>query len=552
MLAHTQSSHSSTITEAHTLLILHLERMQLLSEQRAAASASSPAHHRPASRRLWLAVAIAAVFAALALTGRAQSTFGSIRGTVADNSGAVVPDATIVVRSLDDNAERTTTSGASGEFVFENLKAGAYKVIVHRTGFADAMVPSAHLEARQELRLPITLSVAADTTTVEVSAGSAQINTENGTVSDTMSNEDIAQMPMNSRAVSSSPLASLALSPSVVQDSQGNISVGGATAAQTGFSVDGVSTANVRSNGALHDAYPSSEGISETKVTAYNNNAEFAQIGDVTFTTKSGTNKWHGSAFEYFQNDVLDATVYDFPTKAPKNFNTFGGSVGGPVILPHLGALKDRTFFFADYEGNRKTQSYPEQLLVPTAQERAGNLTELVRAAGQGAPVNNPFTGQAYANNTIPTINPVAAAVLARYPLPNASGNGYNYQTLVAHPFEQRRLGPARRRNHLAEAERLCALQLEEPPLHRRRQRPDRKPILAQRDRARPESQPAGVAQLRHARQPGERVPLRLYQLQRERRLPHPGQRGYRRSWIERHQPQLPSYGRRVPHFHLQ
>ena len=97
--------------------------------------------------------------------------------------------------------------------------------------------------------------------------------------------------------------------------------------------MDGISTANVRSNGALHDAYPSSEGISETKVTAFNNNAEFAQIGDMTFTTKSGTNQWHGSAFEYFQNAALDATIYDFSFKAPKNFNAFGGSLGGPVVL---------------------------------------------------------------------------------------------------------------------------------------------------------------------------------------------------------------------------
>jgi hypothetical protein len=436
MNSYAQSKVSPSAVDAHTVLILHLERMLLFAEQPGLNPQKSEADKHAAARRRRLLFGILSIvlFAAAALTARAQSTFGSIRGTVQDNTGAVVPGATIVVHSLDDNAERTAASGSAGEFAFENLKAGHYKVTVHRIGFADAQVPSAALEARQELRLPITLSIAADTTTVEVSAGAAQINTENGTVSDTMSNEDVTQLPMNSRAVSSSPLASLALSPSVVQDTQGNISVGGATSAQTGFSVDGISTANVRSNGALHDAYPSSEGISETKVTAFNNNAEFAQIGDVTFTTKSGTNKWHGSAFEYFQNDALDATIYDFDSKAPKNFNAFGGSMGGPMALPRLSALKVKTFFFADYEGNRKTQSYPEELLVPTAEERAGNLTELVHAPGQGAPVNNPFTGTAYANNTIPAINPVAAAMLSHYPLPNANGNGYNYQTLVPIP----------------------------------------------------------------------------------------------------------------------
>jgi len=109
--------------------------------------------------------------------------------------------------------------------------------------------------------------------------------------------------------------------------------------------------------------------------------------------------------------------------KAPKNFNAFGGSLGGPVALPKLGWLKDRTFFFLDYEGNRKTQSYPEELLVPTAAERAGDLSDLVNAPGQGAPVNNPFTGHG-GMPTTPSrrISPVAQTLLSYYPLPNANG----------------------------------------------------------------------------------------------------------------------------------
>jgi hypothetical protein len=266
-----------------------------------------------------------------------------------------------------------------GDFVFENLKAGHYKVTVHKAGFTDSVVSSATLEARQQLRLPVTLSVTAGTTTVEVSADAALMNTENATISDTISNLDITQLPINSRAVSSSPLAALAVSPEVTRDSQGNVAVGGATAAQTGFSVDGISTANIRYNGALQDTYPSLESIDEMKVTAFNNNAEFAQMGDVTFTTKSGTNKLHGSAFEYFQNSALDATVLNFPVKAPRTFNTFGGSLGGPVTIPKLYNGRDKTFFFTDYEGNRKTQSYPEELLVPSAADWAGNLNDLVQ-----------------------------------------------------------------------------------------------------------------------------------------------------------------------------
>jgi hypothetical protein len=296
------------------------------------------------------ALTMLALLACLAV-GRvaAQSTFGSIRGIVQDAQGAAVPRATIVAFSLDESSERQTATNDSGEFVLENLKAGHYKVTVRHEGFTDAIAPSVVLEARQELRLPITLSVAATATTVEVSADAALMNTENGTLNDTISNVDITQLPINSRSVSSSPLAALAVTPEVTRDSQGGIAVGGATAAQTGFSVDGISTANIRYNGALQDTYPSLESIDEMKVTAFNNNAEFAQIGDVTFTTKSGTNKLHGSAFEYLQNSALDATVLNFPVKAPRTFNTFGGGLGGPVTIPKLYSGRDKTFFFADY-----------------------------------------------------------------------------------------------------------------------------------------------------------------------------------------------------------
>ena len=181
----------------------------------------------------------------------AQSTFGSILGTVTDVTGAIVVDATITAQSVDDNVERKTNSTVSGEFILENLKPGHYKITAHHDGFRDVVAPSVVLDARQELRLPFVLSVAVATTAVEVNAGAEQVNTENATISDTVLNEDVTQLPMNSRAVSSSPLANLAVSPSVVTDSQGNISVGGATAAQTGFSVDGISTANVRANGAF-------------------------------------------------------------------------------------------------------------------------------------------------------------------------------------------------------------------------------------------------------------------------------------------------------------
>jgi hypothetical protein len=169
------------------------------------------------------------------------------------------------------------------------------------------------------------------------------------------------------------------------------------------FSVDGVSTANVRSNGALQDAYPSQEGIAGVKVTAFNNSAEFSQVGDVTFTTKSGTSTLHGSLFEYLQNNALDAAPYGFSSKAPKHFNTFGGSIGGPVKIPRLYGGKS-TFFFFDYEGNRRRTSTLQQFLVPSDADRTGNLADIC-------------------GPNITTINRTATVLLAYIPRANVADN---------------------------------------------------------------------------------------------------------------------------------
>ena len=376
-----------------------------------------------------------------------QSTFGSIRGTTLDQTGMYIPQAQVILHSVDENTDFTVSSDDQGNFAFENIKPGHFSVAATKEGFAKAIVDNVELVARQDLRLDVKLAVATQSQVVEVSAAAALVNTENATLSDSKLNSDITQLPLNSRAVSSSPLAALAVSPDVVKDTQGNIAVAGASSAQTGFSVDGISTANVLKNGALQDAYPSSEGIQEMSVTAFNNNAEFAQIGDVTFTTKSGTNQYHGSLFEYLQNDALDAKILNFTEKAPKHFNTFGGSLGGPITLPKLYNGRDKTFFFFDYEGNRRHTSAPEQLLVPTQAERNGDLSALV-AQQAGGNLMDPFTGKPYANNTIPSgsacsnpqdcVNPVAQALLNYYPLPNANlgvaNPSYNYQTLVPIP----------------------------------------------------------------------------------------------------------------------
>jgi hypothetical protein len=374
----------------------------------------------------------------------AQSTFGSIRGTVQDSGAAAISDVKVILHSTDENTDRVFSSDSSGAYTFENVKAGHYTLRGQHSGFADTVLDGITLAARQDLRLELTLQVAAQVTTVEVTSAATEINTENATISDMQTGTTLAQLPLNYRAQTTSPLAALATSANVQQDSSGNVAIAGATSNMTGFSVDGISTVNVWTSGASLsagamgvNAYPSSEAISEMKVSGLNNSAEFSQVADVTFTTKGGTNQFHGSLYEYLQNNALNAKTYDFALKTPERFNTFGGSVGGPLVAPHLYNGHNKTFFFFDYEGNRKSTSEAEQYTVPTLAEREGNLSGL--ASQMSGTLTDPFTGQAYSNDTIPStqLNSSAQTLLnAYYPLPNSSTlpGGLNYQALVPMP----------------------------------------------------------------------------------------------------------------------
>ena len=397
-----------------------------------------------ANRQTRFLIARCALIASLLqVAGHAQSTFGDIRGTTRDPSGLALPQAVVTLHNLDENTTRSAITDDSGAYLFENLKPAHYEVSAAKTGFSVSSTASLELTARQSARIDVTLSIERLEQTVNVQSAAEQINTENATVGDTRGTDQLVEMPLNFRAQTTSPLAALALSPSIITDSQGNIQVGGATYSMTGYSVDGISTANVTANGSLQNAYPSSEGLAELKVTAFNNSAEFSQVADITFITKSGTNQFHGSLFEYLQNDVLDATILNFTSKAPKRFNTFGGSLGGPVTIPHLYSGKDKTFFYVDYEGNRRRTSTPEQYLVPSLAERNGDLNGLpIISPTTGQPTTsaiNPFSGTPFPNNTIPAsmLNPVALKLLnGYYPLPNVtgSGSGYNYETLQPIP----------------------------------------------------------------------------------------------------------------------
>jgi len=357
----------------------------------------------------------------------AQSTFGSFVGTVQDPSGARVSGATVVLRNVDENITISRESSISGEYLFINQKPGHYELSVRKDGFTRTVVSGLLLDARQEQRVNLQLKVQSGQETVQVSGDSQEINTENATIADSKDGALLAELPVNYRGntSSTSPLAALNAVPGVQQDANGNVSINGASPTQVSYSLDGISTVNSLAGGANSNMYASTELIGEFRVSSASNTAEFASPADVTVTTKSGGNTYHGSLFEYLQNAALDATTYGAPIKQSKVGNTFGGSLGGPVRLGSHALGRDRLFFFADYEGVRLPHSSLEQYELPTQALRNGDLNSLVTPS---APITNPATGQPFANNTITNISSVSQKLLNYLPVPSGGSlNAPNY-----------------------------------------------------------------------------------------------------------------------------
>ena len=380
------------------------------------------------------------------LTASGQSTLGTINGVVRDPSGALVPNATVLLHREQSNTDRTVTTGADGQYTAINLQPGTYTVRTQAAGFTPNKAEHVNLDVRQQLEYDVTLAVGG-TETVTVNASDAgTINTDNASISASLSPEAVLDLPANYRgAGSTSPLNVIQTLPGVQPDTASyppapsthpapslKFSLQGGLPSQTEVTVDGISAQNQTSNNIQGDAFPSAAAIAEIRVDGVNNNAEYGQPGEITTVTKSGTNKLHGSVYEYLQNQFLDATPYGTNVKPHKVANDFGASLGGPVVVPHLFNGRDKTFFFGDYEGLRYPQSVPLQAKVPTVLMKQGNFSQET-----SQPLTNPFTGGVYANQIVP-VNPSSAVLLQYFPDPSpqfaneslaqaTASTGYNY-----------------------------------------------------------------------------------------------------------------------------
>jgi hypothetical protein len=359
---------------------------------------------------------------------QAQSVQGVILGTVKDTSGALVPGATVSLKNIDEGTTRTIQSNASGDYEFLDTKAGHYTLEVSFAGFEKWSATNITLAVRQQLRVNASMVVGSVQQEIQVAGDTVStIDTDTPTINAVYNAEDVTNLPVNTRASASgtSALNIVGTLPGVQAD-HGQFALQGGLPFQTEVTVDGITVKSATGNSPIGDAFPSSESISELRADGAMNSAEFGDPGEITVTTKGGTNTIHGSVFWYHQNAAFDAIPYTdpiTPTKPKLIGNTYGASFGGPVVIPHLYDGHNKTFIFGVYEGWRHPAQTPETYTVPSTLMKQGNFSKYLVLGSNGtyAPIaglTNPFTGGSY-GTTLPSINSAAQQLLSFYPDPN-------------------------------------------------------------------------------------------------------------------------------------
>ncbi len=383
---------------------------------------------------LWQACLLSAVLL-LSGTGLAQLSTASLSGVVRDSSGAVVPNASIVLKDVDTAVEHTTTSNNAGAYLFADITPGKYAVRASAPGFAEQQVPALTLTVGQAATIDFALSVGSQTTVVTVQGATSQLDQSTANLGTVIQTQQVNDLPLNGRDFTQ--LLTLTPGVSVVNNAQSGPgqgsyatpepvnqnsvipSVNGQGNRSDYFFTDGLSNF-----GAFHSVYavpPIIDEMQEFKVVSHADSAEYGSVlgGVVNVVTKSGTNDLHGSAFEFFRNAGMDAIQAFTGTGSAPSFtqNEFGGVVGGPVRLPKLYNGRDKTFFFGSYQGFRYSLTQANEIRVPTSAELSGDLsdwpTQIFNPFTTAPDPAHPgeFTRQPYLNNQItPDPNMVAWA----------------------------------------------------------------------------------------------------------------------------------------------
>jgi hypothetical protein len=380
------------------------------------------------------------------ITSVAQTTNGSISGTITDPSGSSVGGVQVTATSTDTGLTRTATTLDNGTYNIPQLPPGLYDLSVEKTGFATEDRKGVQLLVNQAATIDFKLAVAAVSQTVEVTGAPPPLNTTNATLGDVIQHQQIVDLPLNGRSFTQLTLLAPGAAPQqsgqqgafTVQLGQGSISpsVNGQRGQQNNFTMDGV-----LNNMIYTDTWviaPPPDALQEFNVQSHITDAEFSisSGANINIVTKSGTNQFHGAAWEFLRNDVLDARNFFDDTKPPYRQNQYGVNFGGPII-------KNNTWFDAYWEGFRSVQTLTSFATVPTAAERAGDFSGILGSQigtdSLGRPIytneifdpntsrpdpRNPLNiiRDPFPNNTIPTnrLNSTSLQVLQKYyPLPN-------------------------------------------------------------------------------------------------------------------------------------
>ena len=358
-----------------------------------------------------------------AAPGFSQMNTGEIDGVVLDPTGAVVLNATVTAVETNTQLKYTTKTNDAGEYLLAQLPVGQYSLTVSLEGFKQIVQSNIDLHAGARLRQGFTMELGEQSQSLTVSVAPGLLQVESAAIQDTIQQQQVIDLPLKGRDF----IDLVGLAPGVTVPPAGTR---GSALAQTGTSygilgqrsghnlylVDGVSVTDEAFNNLVLS--PSVDAVQEVNINQTSYDAEFGgkSGGVINVITKSGSNNIHGSVFEFVRNDIFDArNFFVSPTssKPPFKQNQFGASIGGPI-------QKEKSFFFADYEGESIRQSQTQLFHVPTALERTGNFT------GSGITVDMPGTATMYPNDTIPTIDPVAAAILAKIPMPTPGLTGSN------------------------------------------------------------------------------------------------------------------------------
>jgi hypothetical protein len=342
------------------------------------------------------------ILALLALTVFAQRGRGTILGTVTDSTGAVVPGATVTITNPATNVGTTAITNESGNYVVPNLNVGGYTVAATKTGFKKALRSGITLEVDQRAEINLILETGAVTETVEVTSQAPLVDTTTATFGKVIENRRVEELPVNGRNALSLVLLAPAVQSGVGPTASGfadrgtqvsMIRINGSPFATNNLVVDGLSSVNAY----LPDVNinPNVDSVQEFKVQTNTMSAEygFTLGGVVNLVTKAGTNAYHGTVYEFFRNNSLDANSWannraNRP-RQPLRYNQYGGSIGGPIRLPSkvFGPLgydgRDRSFFFYNYEGYQFITNASGFYTLPTEAFRNGDFSKLADATGQ-------------------------------------------------------------------------------------------------------------------------------------------------------------------------